>query len=201
MDRKKLADEIRGAGNALRFADGPVVGGSWRGEKFRSHHSPLRKLKATDSDIIRMASTCSTCSAFASRRDREAVVQMADCYQSFARLIWPCIDHVSGCTAQPYIEIDEQAARVLAKAKKKLAARRQAKNAENARPVIQPRNLETQIQQSEEIKKAAKKIASLEVELAAARKALRKKKRPAAKKAVRKRSAQGKKKAPKRKKS
>jgi hypothetical protein len=204
MDRKKLADEIRSAGNALRFADGPVIGGGWRGGKFRPIHSPMRKLKTPDGMIIRMASTCSTCDAFASRRDREAVAQMADCYQSFARLIWPCIDHMPHCNAQPYIPVSEKAAEAIMKAKGKLEARRRAKEADKAAKVIRVHNPPTERQEQQEsgeLRKAAKRIASLEGELAAARKALKKQKRPALKKAVRKKPAQGRKKAKKKKKS
>jgi hypothetical protein len=204
MDRKKLADEIRGAGNALRFADGPVIGGGWRDGKFRAIHSPTRKLKTPDVLIIRMASTCSTCDASASKRDREAVEQMADCYQSFARLIWPCIDHKPYCNAQPYIPVNEKAAEAIMKAKGKLEARLRAKEADKAAKVTQVHNPPTERQeqqQSGDLKKAAKKIASLEEELAAARKALSKQKQPAIKKAVRKKPAQSRKKAKKKKKS
>lgn len=206
MDRKKLADEIRSAGNALRYADGPVIGGGWRGGKFRSLHSPMRKLKTPDALIIRMASTCSTCDASASKRDRETVEQMADCYQSFARLIWPCINHEPYCEAQPYIPVHEGAAKAISKAKEKLEARRKAKEAEKAANVTRGRNprperQEQQQKKSVALKKAAKKIASLEVELAAARKALRDQKRPVAKKAVRKKATQSRKKVKRKKKS
>lgn len=40
MKREDLANEIRGAGNAVRFADGPVIGGTWENGKFVAMLSP-----------------------------------------------------------------------------------------------------------------------------------------------------------------
>lgn len=127
MDQAKLADEIRGAGNAVRFADGPVIGGSWKNGKFVAMHSPRTKLKTPDSEVIRMASTCSTCDAVASKSDRESAQEWSDCYQSFARLIWPCINHEPGCIAEPYISVSEEASARFAKIKAKFEAERKAR--------------------------------------------------------------------------
>lgn len=132
MDRAKLADEIRGAGNAVRFADGPVIGGSWRNGKFRSMHSPRAKIKTPDWKVIRTASTCHTCDAVASKKDRELAQEWADCYQSFARLIWPCINHDPDCIAEPYISVSEQASAWFAKLKSKFEARRKARESGDA---------------------------------------------------------------------
>lgn len=127
MDRAKLADEIRGAGNAARFADGPVIGGSWKNGKFVAIHSARTKIKTPDWKVIRMASTCSTCDAVASKSDRELAQEWADCYQSFARLIWPCINHEDDCIAEPYISVSESASARFATLKAKFEAQRKAR--------------------------------------------------------------------------
>lgn len=126
MDQAKLADEIRGAGFAVRYADGPVIGGSYRNGKFRSMQSPRTKLKTPDWKVIRMASTCHACDAVASKTDRELAQEWADCYQSFARLIWPCINHEPYCEATPYIPVSEKASSSFAKVKARFEARRKA---------------------------------------------------------------------------
>jgi hypothetical protein len=126
MDRKKLADEIRAAGFGFRYADGPTfIISSIRG-KPKSLHSPRNKARTSDSHIIRMASSCSECGAVASESDQEIAEQLADCYQSFARLIWPCIDHSRCCLAEPYIPVSRKASRAFAKVKARFDAERKA---------------------------------------------------------------------------
>jgi len=200
MDRKQLADEIRGAGMAMRYADGPVIGFK-AGKSLRATHSPREKLQTPDLEIIRRASTCFTCDARASDFDIEFVEQMAGDYQGFARLIWPCIKHEPWCPAEPYISISEEAAEILAKARKKYEAQLKAKEAQKAAKLIRgPKATpEKKKQQEKEAVKAAKKIASLEAELEAARKALQKQSRRVTKKAVRKKPTKAKKKPTKKK--
>jgi hypothetical protein len=126
MKREDLANEIRGAGHALRYADGPVFASSWIGGEAQSLHSPVNKLKTPDSTIILMASTCSECDAVASKIDRTLAEDWADCYQSFARLIWPCITHEEECTAKPYIPVSKSASKRFHKLKAKFDAKRKA---------------------------------------------------------------------------
>jgi len=202
MDRKKLAEEIRGAGSAIRYLDGPVL--EWRpGKPQKAMHTPQEKIKTSDLDIIRMASTCHTCDAYASDSDIEFVESMADDYQGFARLIWPSVKHQPWCPAEPYIFISEEAAEILAKARKKYEARLIAKEAQKAAKLLRgPKATpEKKKLQEKEAEKAAKKIASLEAELEAARKALQKQNRRVTKKAVRKKPTKAKKKPAKKKKA
>jgi hypothetical protein len=126
MKREDLANEIRGAGHALRYADGPVTITTFLGDRVDSLHSPVNKLKTPDSKIILMASTCSECDAVASKIDRTLAEEWADCYQSFARLIWPCINHEEECTAEPYIPVSESASKRFQKIKAKFDAKRKA---------------------------------------------------------------------------
>jgi len=126
MKREALADEIRGAGNAVRFADGPVLIGRTENGKMKILHSPEGKLGLPDEEIIRMAATCSTCEAVASKGDIELAGEWADCYQSFARFIWPCINHEKGCPAKPYISVSTSASKRFQKIKAKFDAKRQA---------------------------------------------------------------------------
>jgi hypothetical protein len=117
MNEKDLADEIRGAGMALRYADGPVIGTITERGRRQMLHSVPRKLRLPDSEIIRMAATCSTCDAGASSFDIEFARDVADCYRSFARLIWPSINHEQGCPAQPYLPVSEVSKKVFSKLK------------------------------------------------------------------------------------
>jgi len=126
MRREDLADEIRGAGNALRYADGPVLISHFIGDRSKSLHSPVNKLKMPDSEIISRAATCSTCDIVASQADIELAEEWADCYQSFARLIWPCIEHEPNCPAQPYISVSKSASKRFQKIKAKFEEKRQA---------------------------------------------------------------------------
>lgn len=126
MKREDLANEIRGAGHALRYADGPVTYTSFRGGKVRSRHSPVSKLKTPDEQIVTMAATCSTCEAAASKIDIELAEEWADCYQAYARLIWPCIDHEEWCPAEPYIPVSKSASKRFKKIKEKFDAKRKA---------------------------------------------------------------------------
>jgi len=127
MNRKELADEIRGAGFGLRFADGPVAIVTPVRGKARSLNSPRNKLRISDFDIIQMASSCSECGAVASASDRELAEQWANSYQSFARLIWPCIDHAPCCESTPYIPVSRKASKSFAKTKARFEAEREAK--------------------------------------------------------------------------
>jgi hypothetical protein len=124
MDRKELADEIRGAGYALRFADGPVVGIRTLKGKRMHLESPEHKILTCDAEIIRIAATCSTCDAVASKFDIQFAADIADCYRSFARLIWPCIDHDDYCKAEPYLPVSEDARTDFAKMKADFMRRR-----------------------------------------------------------------------------
>jgi hypothetical protein len=125
MNRKDLANEIRGAGNGLRYADGPVFAISLIGDD-QSPKCPINKLTTSDWKIIRTASTCSTCEAVASKKDIELCEEWADCYQSFARLIWPCINHAEWCPAEPYIPVHKAASKRFEKIKAKFDAKRRA---------------------------------------------------------------------------
>ena len=116
-------------------------------------------------------------------------------------MIWPCLTHEPDCLAEPYISISEEAAEILAKARKKYEARLIAKEAHKAAKLLRgPKATpEKKQQQEKEAEKAAKKIASLEAELEAARKALQKQNRQVTKKAVSKKVTKAKKKPPKKK--
>lgn len=127
MRREDLANELRGVGNGLRYADGPVAVITGFGNSMRSLNSPINKLKTSDWKIVRMAATCSTCDAVASKADIELAEDWADCYQSFARLIWPCIDHQKGCPAEPYISVSKSVSKQFQKIKAKFEAKRQAR--------------------------------------------------------------------------
>jgi hypothetical protein len=124
VKRENLADEIRGAGAAVRFADGPVLIMRRIKGKPTVVHSWQGKLKVPDEEIIRMAATCSTCDAAASAFDIEFASDVADCYRSFARLIWPCIDHEEGCEAEPYLPVHEGSQKDFAKVKAEFEKRR-----------------------------------------------------------------------------
>lgn len=125
MNREELADEIRGAGAAVRFADGPVLSMRRIKGKPTVLHSWEGKLKVPDEEIIRMAATCFTCDAAASAFDIEFASDVADCYRSFARLIWPCIDHEEYCSAEPYLPVHEGSQKDFAKVKAEFEKRRQ----------------------------------------------------------------------------
>lgn len=127
MRREDLANELRGVGNGLRYADGPVAAVTGIGSSERSLHSPTNKLKTSDWKVVRMAATCSQCDAVASKEDIELAEQWADCYQSFARLIWPCIDHEKHCSALPYISVSESVSKHFQKLKARFEAKRQAR--------------------------------------------------------------------------
>jgi hypothetical protein len=125
MERKKLAHEIRSAGFALRYADGPVMRFSFRDGQAKKTNQSLRKLRSSDAKIISLASTCSQCDAVASHYDIEFATDAADCYQSFARLIWPCIDHDPVCDAEPYLSVSGKATKSFAKVKARFDAMQQ----------------------------------------------------------------------------
>jgi len=127
MKRKDLANEIRGAGFGLRYADGPATMTSRVGNRLVSHHSPKSKLRMPDAMIIGLAASCSTCEVVASVEDIELATEWADCYQSFARLIWPCIPHKKRCPAKPYIPVSKSAVRYFQKAKAEFDAKRKAR--------------------------------------------------------------------------
>ena len=119
MNREELAEEIRGAGFALRYADGPVIGGSLKSKKSAATQSTRRKLKESDWVIVRRASTCHTCGRRASDTDIEFAESMASNYQDFGRLIWLCIKHTRGCDSVSGITVSEEATKAFAKARKK----------------------------------------------------------------------------------
>lgn len=203
MERKQLADEIRGAGLMFRFADGPVSGiltGRGAGQRVES---PDIKAGLSDWKIIRLASTCSECDAVASKCDTELVEQMAENYEGFARLIWPCIKHEPWCGAEPYISVSEKATDILALAREAFEAKRKAEKIQKAAKLLRGKKAipEEKKQQEKEAEKVAKKIASLEAALDAARKALREHGRRVTKKAARKKPTTTKKKVAKKKKS
>jgi len=132
MKPKDLADEIRGAGLTLRYADGPVVGIRTERGKRRRLESPGRKLRLPDWQIIRFAATCSTCDAVATEYDIEFAQDAADCYQSFARMIWPCIAHKHYCEAEPYLPVSKKSMRMFARVKARFEVKRRAREAAEA---------------------------------------------------------------------
>ena len=134
MNRNDLANEIRGAGFALRYADGPVIGQIVRNGKPKNLHSVQRKLKLSDWDIIEMAATCSSCDEKASQFDIGFAEDVADCYQSFARMIWPCIDHEPGCPAKPYISVSGKSQRSFARLKAKFEEMQRVRAEQAAMP-------------------------------------------------------------------
>jgi hypothetical protein len=79
-----------------------------------------------DELIVTMAATCSTCDAVASKIDIELAEEWADCYQAYARLIWPCIEHEEWCFGEPYIPVSKSASRRFKKIKEKFDAKRKA---------------------------------------------------------------------------
>lgn len=123
MNRKDLAEEIRGAGFALRYADGPVIGGSLKIKKPVSKQIKNRKLKESDWTTIRRASTCFTCRKRASDSNIEEAIEMASDYKSFARQIWMALTHREYCeyyeADSPYMEVSEEAKAKFAEARKK----------------------------------------------------------------------------------
>jgi hypothetical protein len=147
MKRHDLANEIRGVGHGLRYADGPVFGIRHIDGKRMATNSPQNKLATSDLTIIRMAATCFECLAEAPMFDIEFAEEVADCYQSFARLIWPCIDHEEGCGAVPHISVSEHAQSHFAKVKAEFDRRR----AEHAQQLASPAGKATP-------KKRAKKV-------------------------------------------
>lgn len=114
MDAAKLADEIRGSDRGVRYANEvtPVVRVT-TGSKVKVMHSPETKLLTSDADIIRRASTCSECMAQASAADIKSCTAKADCYTTYAKLVWPFIKHTQWCpcTRRPAIRIDPAAAK------------------------------------------------------------------------------------------
>lgn len=157
MNRKDLANEIRAAGFALRYADGPVVRFSLRDGEVKGANQALRKLRASDAKIIRMAAKCSECDAVASEYDVTFAEAAADCYQSFARLIWPCIDHAPGCRATPYLPVSERAAKSFAKIKAKFEAMQQRQLKELEARVREIHSKKPRPEGTRPKKKAAKK--------------------------------------------
>jgi hypothetical protein len=179
MNRKDLANEIRAAGFALRYADGPVTRFSFRDGEVKGANQSLRKLRASDTKIVSMAATCSQCDAAAHEYDVKFAEEAADCYQSFARLIWPCIDHAPGCRATPYLPVSEKAAKSFAKIKAKFDAMQQRHLKELEARVLELQSKEPRSETEKPKKKAAKKATEK-------KKAVKKK---AAKKSGRKKSS------------
>lgn len=154
MKREDLANELRGVGNGLRYADGPVAAVTGIGNSVRSLHSPTNKLKTSDWKIVCMAATCSTCDAVASKADIELAEEWADCYQSFARLIWPCIDHEKHCFARPYISVSKSVSKQFQKIKAKFEAKRQARA--EARSKMTPDELASHDERRREVREKRK---------------------------------------------
>ena len=205
MDRKTLAHEIRSAGNAIRFADGPVIRFTTVNGIVRNANQGIRKLKLPDEEIIRYAATCSTCDAEASQFDIEFAAEIADCYQSFARLIWPCISHQKECPAQPYISVSKAASKQFQKIKDKFDARRQAwaeakakmtpeelqadrRSRRNARKAREKEFWEGVLSQAQKALKQQEELNSLKPKTKKAKPAKKLKKTPAKKKSAKKKS-------------
>jgi hypothetical protein len=140
MKREDLAEEIRGAGFALRYADGPVMWGRIESKKHPAEQSTRRKLKESDWVIVRRASTCHTCGKRASDTDIEFVESMASNYQDFGRLIWLSIKHARGCDALSDIAVSEAAKKKFAKAREKWTRKteKSAKKTENKAQKTKP---------------------------------------------------------------
>lgn len=123
MNREDLAEEIRGAGFALRYADGPVIGGSFTSKKPFRKQIKNRKLKESDWMIIQRASTCFTCGERASDSDINEAIDMATSYKDFARQIWMSCEHDEDCdhyeADPPYMSVSDEAKEKFAKARKK----------------------------------------------------------------------------------
>lgn len=115
MNRQDLAEQIRGAGFALRYADGPVIGGSFNSTTPFFKQMPTRKLKESDGVVVRRAATCHNCGKRASDSDIKEAIEMASDYRSFARQIWMAINHRDDCDAEPYMPVSEKAKRSTAK--------------------------------------------------------------------------------------
>jgi len=137
MKREDLADEIRGAGFALRYADGPVVGGSFSSKRSTAKQIERRKLKESDLVVIRRASTCFNCEGRASDIDIEFTETMASNYKDFGKLIWLCIDHDIDCDSVSDISVSEKAGRKFLESKEKWM-RKIAEKAKNAKKAKKP---------------------------------------------------------------
>ena len=127
MKREDLAEQIRGAGFALRYADGPVIGGSFNNMTPVFKQMTTRKLRESDGVVVRRASTCHTCSKRASVSDIEEAIEMASDYRSFARQIWIAINHHDDCDAEAYMPVSDKAKRSVAKARFKQAKKAKPK--------------------------------------------------------------------------
>ena len=123
MKREDLAEEIRGAGFMLRYADGPVLWGTAKSTKSPAKQAMRRKLKESDWTVVRRASTCHTCGSRASTSDIKEAEEMACDYQSFARQIWMAIDHDYFCCATPCVPISQDAQKAFARARKNFVKR------------------------------------------------------------------------------
>lgn len=181
MKPKDLADEIRGAGAGFRFADGPVILASFSRGKGKNNTSEKVKMQLPDLQIIGMAASCSTCEQVASEFDIDFATESADCYQSFARLIWPCIDHLEGCPAEPYLPVHKGAMRSFAKVKAEFERLREERLKESASSRRVPRKTTAQRKKAKTAgpssakKRVAKKAAKKVAKKAAKKKSPRKK--------------------------
>ena len=137
MKREDLADEIRGAGFALRYADGPVVRASFSSKRSMGKQIERRKLKESDLVVIRRASTCFNCGGRASDIDIEFTEMMASNYKDFGKLIWLCIDHDIDCDSVSDISVSEKAGLKFLEAKEKWV-RKIAEKAKNEKEAKKP---------------------------------------------------------------
>lgn len=93
MKKQAFVNELR-EGHAWKYADGLCYSEGMK-------HSD--KSKATDWDLIKAASTCSTCNRSASNEEIEEAIEFAHDYESFAKEIGQYIEHASDCI----VEIDD----------------------------------------------------------------------------------------------
>lgn len=142
MLRKQLAKELR-KGHLWQYADDRVAKIS-----FRDPNS-TDKAKASDWDLVLAASTCYTCDGEASKEDIVRAEKSARGYESFEKLIWPCIEHERGCRAKPYSQ-----------GIGKLVAKEQAKiKAEMKKTALKKKATKKRVAKKKAAKKASKKTA------------------------------------------
>ena len=82
MELKALADEIRGMGHAWRVLGGGIA-----------VFSNLDKSKATDLEIVQMATMCENCMGTAPDNKIKKAVARSDDAKSFWRNIGPHVEH------------------------------------------------------------------------------------------------------------
>lgn len=90
MEKQAFVKELR-EGHAWKYADGLSYSVGMK-------HSD--KSKATDWDLIKAASTCSTCTRSACDEEIEEAIGFAHDYESFAKEIGQYIEHASDCDVE-----------------------------------------------------------------------------------------------------